>query len=63
MSYKRKTRDIWEVQGLYCGQWEAVTTEGTRRDAKIQKACYDTNERGIAHRIVKKRERLEVSNA
>lgn len=61
MGYKRKTRDIWEVQGLYCGTWETLTTEATRKEAKAQKACYDTNERGTCHRIIKKRERIEVT--
>lgn len=56
--YKRKTRDIYEVQGYYCGEWEEVTTETTRKAAIEQLHCYNENE-NAPHRIVKKRERIE----
>lgn len=59
MAYQRKTRDVWEVQGFYYGEWERLTTEDTRREAYNQKICYDENEWGVPHRIVKKRERIE----
>jgi len=55
MSYKRKTEDEFEIQGDYGQGWEMVTTETTRRTAKDQKKCYNKDEPGIAHRIVKKR--------
>ncbi len=41
----------WEIQGLYSGCWERLTTEDTRDDAISQKQCYDENEHGILHRI------------
>lgn len=58
MAYQRKTRDGWEVQGFYYGEWERLTTEETRSEAATQKKCYDENERGVLHRIKKVRERL-----
>lgn len=60
MAYQRKTRDVWEVQGLYCGEWERLTTEETRSEAVAQKKCYDENEQGVFHRTKKVRERIEV---
>lgn len=58
MSYQRKTRDVWEVQGFYCGEWECLTTEETRSEAVAQKKCYDENERSVPHRIKQVRERI-----
>lgn len=58
MAYQRKTKDVWEVQGFYYGEWERLTTEETRSEAAAQKKCYDENERGVPHRIKKVRERL-----
>lgn len=48
----------WEIQGLYSGCWERLTTEDTRDDAISQKQCYDENEHGILHRI--KRVRVQI---
>lgn len=58
MAYQRKTKDVWEVQGFYYGEWECLTTEETRSEAIAQKKCYDENERGFPHRIKQVRERL-----
>lgn len=58
MAYHRKTKNVWEVQSFYYGKWERLTTEETRREAAVQKKCYDENERGVPHRIKKVRERL-----
>lgn len=58
MAYQRKTKDVWEVQGFYYGEWERLATEETRNEASAQKKCYDENERGVPHRIKKVRERL-----
>jgi hypothetical protein len=57
--YKRKTVDEWEIQGLYSGQWETVTTEESRKDAKEQLKCYRENEPGTAFRSVKKRVKIQ----
>jgi len=41
----------YEIQGLYSGEWETVTTEENRKAAKEQAACYRENERGTPFRI------------
>lgn len=56
--YKRKTRDIWEVQGNYGYGWDMVTTEESHKEAIAMLKCYQENERNYPHRIVKKRERI-----
>lgn len=57
--YKRKTVDEYEIQGLYEGSWEMVTTEATMKEARQQLKCYQENEKNTLHRIVKKRIRKE----
>ena len=59
MAYKRKTKDEFHVQGYYAGQWETVTIEESRREAYEMRKCYDENEKGYPHMIVKKRVKLE----
>ena len=58
--YKRKTIDVYEIQGYYDSQYgyEMVTTEDNFKDAKIQLKCYRDNE-SVPFRIVKKREKIE----
>ena len=53
--YERKTYDEWQVQALYDGGWEIVTYENSRCAAYEQLKCYNENERGIPHRVVKVR--------
>ena len=53
--YERKTHDEWQVQALYEGAWEIVTYASTRQEAREQLKCYNENEHGIPHRIVKVR--------
>lgn len=60
MAYKRKTKDVYEIQGFYAGEWETVTEEETWKEAKVQLKCYNENERMYPHRIKKRRERIEV---
>ena len=56
--YKRKTIDVWEIQGN-CGYgWEMETTEETKKDAIKQLKCYQENV-NYPVRIVKKREKIE----
>jgi len=57
--YKRKTEDEWEIQGNYTGEWEMVTTETSRKDARQQIKIYREEEPGIAFRYVKKRVKKE----
>jgi len=56
--YQRKTKDIWIIQGYYGIFWEDLTIEETRKEAREQLKCYNENEPGIAHRIVKTREKI-----
>jgi len=60
MAYQRKTEDEFEIQGLYNGKWEMVTTETTRKIAKKCKRTYEENERGTTFRIVTKRVPFEA---
>ena len=54
MYYKRKTRDVFIVQGKY-SRWENLTYEDSRSEAIAMKKCYDDNEPYVSHRIVSKR--------
>jgi len=63
MAYIRKTKDYWEIQGLYCHGWEAVTAEETWKDARVQLRCYRDHESNTAFRAVKKRERIATQPA
>jgi len=56
--YQRKTRDIYEIQGLYGDTWETETTEATKKQAKIQLKTYRENVPTIQYRIKKTRERI-----
>jgi len=57
--YIRKTVDIWEVHGLYCGTWEHETTETTFQDGKRALKEYRENMPEYAHKLIKKREKKE----
>jgi hypothetical protein len=61
MAYIRKTRDVYEVQGMYNDGfgWSVETTEDTYQEAREQIKCYRENCPQYEFRIVKKRERLE----
>ncbi len=58
MSYTRKTRDEYEVQGNYGYGWEMVTCEDSRKEAKERLREYRENETGVAFKIVKRRVKL-----
>jgi len=60
MAYQRKTYDLFIVQGLYFGQWEDETAETTRAEARQRLAEYRENMPEYAHRLIKKRERVEA---
>jgi|SRR5882672_7497384 len=51
---ERKTVDEYQVQGYYSGQWEVVTAEETKSDAKDRLSEYRINEPNTAFRLVKK---------
>lgn len=60
MTYQRKTRDEYEVQGDYGHGWEAVTTEDDRSEARARLREYRDNEPGIPFRIKTLRVALAV---
>lgn len=59
MAYVRKTKDIYEVQGLYSGEWATLTYEDTYREACDMLRCYRENEPQYPHAIVKRRVKIE----
>ena len=59
MAYQSKTIDLFIVQGLYFGQWEDETTETTRAEGRQRLTEYRENMPEYAHRLIKKRERVE----
>ena len=58
MAYKRKTRDVFEIQGNYGCGWETLLEEETLSDAKTQLRCYNENEANYPHRIKRHREKI-----
>jgi len=60
MSYTRVTKDEYEVQGFWCGQWELETTEETYKAAKEQLKLYRENQPEVAHRIKKIQVKLQA---
>lgn len=60
MSYKRKTKDVYEIQGYYGHGhgWETLTTEDTRKEAREMLRCYNENEPQYPHRIKTKRVKI-----
>lgn len=58
--YQRKTIDEYIVQGNYGYGWDDLTTEASMKDAKATLHTYVENEKGAAHRIIKRRVRKEA---
>lgn len=60
--YQRKTCDEYEIQGNYGYGYgyEAVTTESTRKEALATLKLYESNEKGVSFRIVKKRVKRRI---
>lgn len=61
MAYKRKTRDVYDIQGNYGHGFETVTCEETWKDAKRAIREYRENE-PYEFRIKKTRERIEETD-
>ena len=55
-----KTKVIYVVQGNYgYGHgWEDLTAEDNRKEALAQLRTYRENERGVPHRLIRRRERI-----
>ena len=64
MTYQRKTRDRWDIETNYGYGWEVENSEYTREDARRSLREYRENLQAYRKcdvRIVKRRERLEVT--
>lgn len=59
MAYKRKTYDIWEIQGFYSLGRECVAEELSLKEGKARLKDYLENEGGTWFRLKKKRQKLE----
>jgi hypothetical protein len=59
MTYQRKTRDFFDIEGHYAYGWDAVTCEETRAEALAQIKIYRENEPGTTFRIKRYREQIE----
>ena len=57
--YKRKTRDLYILQGRYSDDFEDVTYSTTLKEAKQDLKDYVENVKGVSFRIIKKREVLQ----
>lgn len=63
MARTRTTRDIWDVRGDYgYGHgFETVTAEETLSEARARLREYRENEPGVCFKLVKTREKIEVT--
>lgn len=61
MTYRRKTRDEWNVQGSYGCGWEDVTAEDSYREARARLREYRENQPQYPHRLIKRRIKLEAA--
>ena len=61
MSYKRKTRDYWDLEADYGHGWEVVTAADTFKEIQQLRKEYRENEPGVPFRIKKRREKLDTS--
>ncbi len=53
--YKRKTKDVYSVEGNYNGEWEELCEEETMKEATETLQSYMDNEPQYPHRIRKHR--------
>lgn len=58
MTYIRKTKDVFTIQGFYEMGWEDVYNCDTFKEAKEAIKSHRENELGVSFKIVKKRERI-----
>lgn len=62
MSYKRKTRDYWDIEIWTDIEWERVNSEDTWRDTRRSLKEHRENDPSHNYRIVKRRERIEATS-
>ena len=58
--YKRKTRDVYSIDGLYYGVWSLECNEYSYHEARETIKCYLENMPGVVFRIRKHREKIET---
>ena len=58
MAYKRKTKDVYTIQGFYCGEWSNECFEYTWRAARETIKEYRDNCPGPSFRIKATREKF-----
>ena len=54
--YKRKTYDLFTVQGFFYGQWEDEVSETNRKEGIQRLKEYRENQPEYIHRLIKQRE-------
>ena len=64
MAYKRKTQDLWDIEGYYSREtgWECVTSEEDWKEARERVKEYRENEPGIPFRVTLHRYRIEYQS-
>lgn len=53
--YKRKTIDVWIVQGNYGQGWEDVTSSESYKEARQDLKDYKENDKNYLYRLILKR--------
>ncbi len=61
MAYKRKTSDLFVIESNYGQGWEETAASEARREAVADLKAYRTNQPEYSHRLIKRREKIEVS--
>ena len=59
MAYKRKTKDEYEILGLWYGTWELETCEDSILEAKKRLKEYRENQPEVSHKMVIKRIKIK----
>lgn len=59
MTYKRKTRDEWDIEQRINGEWGVVTTEDNAADARMNRKLYRQEQPQYMVRVVKRRVKIE----
>lgn len=63
MSYKRKTRDVWQMMSNYGYGWECEIEEDSWKAMREQLKVYRENCPNASFRAVTRRERIEEGGA
>lgn len=63
MPYTRKTRDEYDIEGLYGYGWEVLCCEATPKEARQTRKEYRENEPTTPLRIVHRRVKIDEETA